>query len=333
MHILDFFKDKVVYHVTDSDCDGIGCRVIAEFYIKPIAREYYVTCDGDRKMSAFDIDLMKKADIVIFSDIGPNNKVLELLKSNNKNFKIFDHHIGGENGYENLQSIIPVEDYYFTTEKCGTKILFDSLTEGTRIKKVVAQFVELVNTYDLWQDLSFSWRYAKKLHHVLMESINWFETNPNVDRYENFVNNQLKKFDTYREFSLSRFEEIKALNGEKKEQTNYDLAKKSMKIRVDNSNQKYAYCTCNSKISLVCSRLIKENPDIDYFVFHSTFLEKSKGELNGRVSIRSASDRETKINVALIAEKWSGGGHVNSAGCELSLEDFEKFRRGEIHLI
>ena len=330
MQLLSYFKDKRTTFFSDSDLDGVSSRVVAQYYIQPLAKEFFIITDADRKMTAFNYDYMKQSDIIIFCDITPTVELTKEIYEAGKEIFIFDHHVSA---FPELSILIPEDHYYFTTEKCGTKILFDSLTEGTRIKKVVAQFVELVNTYDLWQDLSFSWRYAKKLHHVLMESINWFETNPNVDRYEHFVNNQLKKFDTYREFSLSRFEEIKAINGEKKEQTNYDLAKKSMKIRVDNSNQKYAYCTCNSKISLVCSRLIKENPDIDYFVFHSTFLEKSKGELNGRISIRSASDRETKINVALIAEKWSGGGHPQAAGCELSLEDFEKFKKGELHLI
>lgn len=328
MNLLTRLKDKKIYFFSDTDLDGVSARAIAEYYIKPIAKRFYVTNSAERDMKDFNYEYMKLSDIILFTDIAPTPKLLEEMYNLNKIVIICDHHISS---YEQIRNIIKEEDYYFTTEKCGTKILFDALTEKTRLKKVIYQFVELVNCYDLWDDNSISWKQATRLNHVLMETVEWFNKNPMYDKYEKFVTNQLYKFNSTKTFHLTAYEEELADNGTKKVQTNYDQAKKSMKKRIDNSNQKYAYCECNSKMSLVSNRLLKENSDIDYFVFHSVYKEQVKNDPNGKISLRSQKNSDT--NVALIAEKWNGGGHKNASGCELSLEDFEMFRKGKIHLI
>jgi nanoRNase/pAp phosphatase (c-di-AMP/oligoRNAs hydrolase) len=51
--------------------------------------------------------------------------------------------------------------------------------------------------------------------------------------------------------------------------------------------------------------------------------------LNGKVSLRGQKD----FDVSEIAVLWGGGGHKDAAGIDLGLENFMKFKNGEIHLI
>lgn len=328
MQLLEYFKDKRITFFSDSDLDGVGARVIAQFYIQPTAKEFFIITDADRKMTAFNYNYMKQSDIIIFCDITPTLDLVKEIYSVGKEIFIFDHHVST---FPELSLIIPEDHYFFNIDKCGTKILFDEITKGIRVRKVIYQFVELVNTYDLYNDISGLWHNAKKLHHVLMGTINWFNTDIAYDRYEEFVIGQLRKFEIQKNFCLTKYEEVLACDGLRKEQTNYEQAKKSLKKRVDNSGGIYVYCECDSKLSLVANRIIKEMPDIDYFIFHSTFLEKSKHELNGKISLRCSNEKA--INVAEIAALHGGGGHKQAAGVELSLDDFQKLKQGVLHLI
>jgi nanoRNase/pAp phosphatase (c-di-AMP/oligoRNAs hydrolase) len=125
-------------------------------------------------------------------------------------------------------------------------------------------------------------------------------------------------------------EKNKALNAERKEKKNFEEAKKSLKIRQDSKGNTYGYFECGSKLSWISCLILKTYPQLNYIICHSTFLEKYKNEENGKISLRS---RKNEFDVSLLAEKWKGGGHTESASCNLLLEDFENLRIGKIHLI
>jgi single-stranded DNA-specific DHH superfamily exonuclease len=323
---LEQFKDKIIYAICDSDCDGITATILFEYFIKPIAKQVIRLNTGDRKLPEFSWDIAKKSEIVLFVDIAPYS--LEMANQINENSKlvIVDHHESSRRDLgENLNN------YHYSTDRCASKLFFDLLTESTRAKKIIYQIVELANTYDLYMVESGLWRNAKAFNNLLYESVNWFKAKYQTDaqKYQSFVDDQIHKINNDKEFYFTAVEKQRALKAEEKEKKNYLQAKKSLKVRKDNQGTDYAYFECSSKLSWTASLLLREYPQIKYFIGHSTFLEKYRHEENGRVSLRSQKD----YDVSIIAGIWKGGGHATASGLDLKLEDFNKLKNGEIHLI
>ena len=75
MNLLEYFKDKKIYFFGDNDLDGISSRVIAQYYIQPIVKELFITCDNDRQMTNFNMKYAEQSDIIIFTDIAPTKEL------------------------------------------------------------------------------------------------------------------------------------------------------------------------------------------------------------------------------------------------------------------
>lgn len=331
MNFLEQFQNKNIFHISDSDLDGIGCRIIATYFILPICKQYTCLNTSDRSMSEFNWNNAEKNDIIIFTDITPNNiEMYNKLIKMNKIVLIFDHHETSRNQLTNNE-IVKLNNYYYSTDKCASKIFFDELTKGLRVKRIVAQLVQLIDIYDLYKIEDLSWRSARALNNLLYESVNWRMANYQTDtqKYQKFIDNQLQKIYKSKEFYFTAEEKKQALHAEDKEKKNYQQAKKSLKFRTDEQGNKYGYFQCSSKVSWIASLLLREYPDVRYFICHSTFLETYKHEDNGKISLRSQKD----FDVSAIAVKWGHGGHPQAAGVELPLEEFYKLRDGKIHLI
>ena len=326
LEFLEQFKGKSVYEVNDADLDGVVSSMLCDFYIKPIASKYVRYNTGDRKLPDFDWDIVNlNYDIVMFVDIAPYSLEMYNKIKEHCNIIILDHH----ESHKKLLGDLP--NYFYTTEKCAAKILFEEITRGTNPKKILAQFVQLTDCYDRYKIEDMTWRTAKGLNNLLYAYVDWKRANYQTDteKHQRFIDAQLAKIDKSKEFYFTAWEREKALAAEEKERKNYQQAKKSLKFRIDGQGNKYGYFECSSKVSWTASLLLREFSDIKYFVCHSTFLETYRHELNGKLSLRSQKD----FDVAVIAEKYSGGGHFSAAGMELPLEDFYKLREGKIHLI
>lgn len=326
MNFIEQFRDKDIYIVTDADFDGVSSHIVAKIHLEPIVKTFLYTLTYDRSMSEFIIDYAKKSEIIIFVDIAPTVELYIKLKELNKEIFIFDHHI---TSYTDLQSIVET-NYFFTEEKCGAKIFFDELTKGQRKRKVEFQYIQLVDTYDRWQEQSLLWKNAVKLQDIMYEYVNWFNDRlTENDKYIPFINAQLDKIENAKNFYFTTYEEKLAIQVETKRKKNLEAAKKSLKIRKDNSGNKYGYFECNSKLSTIGNIILKEYNDLKYVIGHSTFLETYKNTPNGKISLRSNDG----FNVNIIAEIWAGGGHPQSSGADIPLKEFEKLRKGVIHLI
>lgn len=325
MSLLDEFKDKKIYVVSDSDLDGVGSHIISRIYIEPVASQYLFTITAKRDMSEFSMINALGSDIIIFIDITPTNDLYIKLQELEKQVYIFDHHI---TSYNDLMSIVE-NNYYFTEEKCGCKIFFDEVTRGYRTSKVIFQFVQLIDTYDRWQKQSLLWKDAEKLQNIMYEYVNWFEDNPDNEKYQKFINIQVEKIQRGKNFYFTQYEESLAKNAEEKKRKNLEVARKTLRIRRDNSGNNYAYFECNSKLSIIGNIILDEYDNIDYVIGHSTYEETFKNKKNGKVSLRSKGSFE----VNHIAKLYEGGGHPQAAGIELPLEIFEQLKNGAIHLI
>lgn len=334
MKFLDRFKDKKVLGFFDADLDGVGCRIVAELFIKPITEEWFVYNSAERDMSEFPTNYADKADVVLFADITPTIELYKDLIKKGKEVIICDHHV---TAYQELSLDIPEEDYYYDTERCGTRILYDNCTKDTRRKKAIYQFVELVDIYDKFIDESTLWKRAVSVHLSLMEVIPWFKVKEDPtakdEHYAKYVERQIYKFTKMkaRNFYFTNMEDQLIVKGWGKIDRAYKQAVKSIKKRVDNSGNTYVFLECDSKISFVSNRILKEQEDIQYMVVRSRYNKDS-----GKVSLRSS--KGSGFDVSAIAKAWAdksitAGGHPNSSGIELYLEDFNKLKAGSLHLI
>lgn len=325
MSLLESFKDKNVLQISHQDLDGIGSIIIGKYYIEPIVKEFNLFSGDYTDIESFDLDLVNEIDVICFTDITPTVNLYNILIKMNKIVKVFDHH---QSAYTTLMNIIPKEDYYYSTEKCGTKIFFDELTRGIRASKCVWQFVELCNTYDLWMESSALWKDGKALHNILWGSMDWGSTN-NLIKYDKFIQNQMEKFQKGKNYYFTQYEDRLAKSALEKEKENLLFAKKNIQFRKDNEGNEYAYFECTSKISIIANLLLKEYPKLDYICAHSTYKDKL-GIFEPSLSLRSLGGTD----VSIIASLYDSGGHKQAAG--ISFKDYDlflKFRNGECHLI
>lgn len=326
MQFLEQFKDKKIYFCGDTDLDGVSSYIVFLYYIADICNDFNYTLTSERDMSEFNESHAKKADIILFTDITPTVELYKHLTEDlHKQVILFDHHIGPR---DELLAVVK-DNYYFTTEKCGAKILLDTLTKGIRVKKVVYEFIERVDLYDRYVTESALWKDAKDLHNVMYGYVNWFAEEDNNTRYNKFINAQMQKLVSDKYFYLTSYEKELALKAEKKEKDNLNQALNNIQFRTDNSNNQYGYFECSSKLSIVAMTLLNKYPNIKYIIGHSTYQECAKNDPNGKVSLRCRED----FDVSLIAQKHNGNGHKQSSGAKLSLEDFDKLRKGRMHLI
>ena len=325
MSLLDEFKNKKIYTITDADLDGVGSHIISRIYIEPVVSQFLFTLTAERDMSEFSMVNAIDSDIIIFVDIAPTNELYLKLQQLDKQIYIFDHHI---TSYNNLMCIVD-ENYYFTEEKCGCKIFFDEVTKGFRTSKVIFQFVQLVDTYDRWQKQSLLWKDAEKLQDIMYEYVDWYKKESNDIKYNKFINIQIEKIVKGKNFYFTQYEEKLDKSAKEKKRKNLEIARKNLQLRRDNSGNNYAYFECNSKLSTIGNIILDEYENLDYVIGHSTYEETWGDNPNGKISLRSKGS----FKVNHIAELHNGGGHPQSSGVDLPLELFQQLKKGEVHLI
>ncbi len=321
MSLLKQLEAKKIYGVFDTDLDGVGARTIAEYYLNPIAKVVYLNTN-DREMSDFEMKYADASDIILFTDITPTLDLYNELIEKGKTVILADHHQTGRD------TIGERENYYFDITKCGCKILYNELSEGLRKNRVMERFVHLVNTYDMWKNDTEDWMEAKGLHNAMWGSINWKRASYQTDteKFLNFILDQLQKFKMSKVFYFTEAEKASMKRAIKKEQTAFNEAKRSLRIRTDNEGDNYGWFSCTSKLSFVANRLLDElDGKVRYVVGYSTWDKK-----NTKVSLRCKND----FSVNHIAEKHGGGGHTSAAGVNLKTkEKIEELKLGRIHLI
>jgi hypothetical protein len=329
MSFLDMCKNKKVLFTGHVDLDGVISTILGIHYIKPLAKEFetintkeYDLCDQKN----LDI-IINYYDVFIFTDFSPTSELYLKIKEVGKDIYIFDHHVSSNVELKN----IALENYYYDITRCGTKIFLDEIAKCVRIKKVIWQTVELVNIYDLYQMKSSLWRDAKGLSNILWAECNWDKTVEGTTKYINFIRSILYKFDNFSVFCFSDYEKKCMDNAEKKEQANLKEAKRNLQIRKDGHGNTYGYFECTSKQSIVSNYILQEREDLKYIISHVTWGEQD-GKVTPKVSIRSVEGRG--VDCSVMATLWGAGGHVLAAGVEFkNFGDFEKLRKGEIHLI
>jgi oligoribonuclease NrnB/cAMP/cGMP phosphodiesterase (DHH superfamily) len=297
--------------VSHLDLDGHACIAIARFFNEKLKFTSMMSEDYNFEEDEEKWNYMKTFNTIIFSDLSIPKEKTEELRSFDIHVEIYDHHSKADWLEED-------RDSSFDLNRCGTKIFWQDyvIPRVKRYLPIIDEFVELVDTYDLWKDESDLWEKAKNLNSVLMGMKDWKAENsldatiPFYDFFERKIRNFPHWVETRQELEI-----IERSN--KREEDMYLYAKDKMQIRVDSKGKLFGVFPIKSKISLVCSRILKEEENLDYVVAFNTW-----GGLSGKLSFRSKNGFNCNdLGVA--------NGHDAAAGGSISIEDSFMFLEKE----
>lgn len=299
-------KRLLISHI---DLDGVGSPVIAKLYFNDyfdniILRDYGFEEDEDTNL------LIRTYDEIVIADLSAPDSYIESLINSGIIVHIYDHHIAA--------SWLKDKEYgVFDENRCGTKIFWEEWAKPKlgRYYPLTDKFVELIDTYDRWQEDNPLWDEAKALNSVLYnKDLNYNEPN-GIVKYTPFINRMVNKIrNSCSEWSWNVIEEGYIIDSLNKEKQLYNKAIGSMQIREDYKGYKFGIIAIGSKISLICSEILKDRPDLDYIVCLNLY----RG-LNGKLSFRTKRE-DIDLNDFIVCK-----GHKQAAGGVVVPELAEKF--------
>lgn len=327
INIPEFLDSRENVHCfVDSDLDGTGCRVLLKYYFDTFGKDpqfiYQVVIN--RVESIYEqqsgIEFKKflrgltDNDLVIFADLIPSMDTLKkMLKITN--VWIFDHHTTSR---EDIESSIGIFDtYYYDTDRCSAKLIYDFFSKFD-INKCAEEYAELVTTYDLYKSKDPLFEQAKALNMLLWED--------RVGGNDLHVRRQIGKLKELRNYGFKFLpKEIEKIEKRKDiEISDFQDAKKTLKLRVDGRGDSYGFFSHFRNISVIANLILEDMPDLRYIAVHNTYLKDEN-----KISLRCMEG----FNVREIAEQYGGGGHNTASGLQLDDDFFEDFKAGTRHLI
>lgn len=276
-------KSRVL--VSHVDLDGVGIIVLAlglKISQDKILMLDYADVESDVGQEEI-FEVLKEFDDIVVADFSFNKKVINKLLDLGKTIKIYDHH---ESSLKELGEIVHPNFVFINDDKrCGTKIFFENYCipelNLKRVPVIYTQFVELVNTYDLWKESHELWIKACDLNRVLFKYKKWGESDP-LDSFKNFIRNCLFKFEKYSAWKWTPNEVVAIEEDRQKELLAYKAAKKILKKRVDEKGRTFGIFAASSKISVSASKLLHEYPDLAYVIIINTYKDSSYTRLSFR---------------------------------------------------
>lgn len=299
-------KRLLISHV---DLDGTGAPVIvklyfSEYFNKIILCDYGFEEDDDLRLE------IESFDEIVIADLSAPEEYIESLVNKGKHVEIYDHHLHASWLNEKPYGI-------YDDQRCGTKIFWEEWAKPKlgRYYPATDHFVELVDTYDRWQQKSPLWNDAKALNSVLYnKTIDWNEKNALI-KYTPFIERMTNKIRKSSDgWRWSMIEEGWIQDSLKKEKDALDKALATMKIREDYKGRKFAIIAIGSKISLICSEILDMRDDFDYIVCLNLY-----GGLNGKLSFRTKRE-DLDLNSLVCC-----AGHAQATGGQVIPELAEKF--------
>lgn len=287
-------------HITDSDLDGVGSVILSE-----AAGIHYdkIIISNPRKINSDEtVATAMQYDKIIVTDLSFSENVLNQLLAAGKTVFIYDHHKSSQylNNYPNCTS---------DSSRCGTRLYFEEVilkelpefAPHSAITEIMHKFVELVDTYDRWQNNSENWSEACDLNKIFMYYAR--SPAPFIHKYADKLNRNTLAYDDDDKKALKHANAL--INGA------YAYAETNMKIHnVD--NMRAAITRHKGFCSEVGNGLIQKH-NLTYIILIDT-------EHSGQASARSAPDFDcTTLN--------GFKGHKNAAGGKFEpsyLEDLYK---------
>jgi len=266
-----------------SDLDGLGCIIIADCF--NVQYDHIKICDyGDFKLDVNRKELFKYDEILV-TDFSLPTELVEGLLHEGKKVTILDHHDYSENA--EVVGLLDLKHENFTLVHdmtiCGTMICFEYFKKNTRVKKIVYEFAELVNCYDLYKTKDPLWEKAQGLNRIIWACLSW--GNEGIDKYTFIRDYWAHKIKHNNEWFWSEFEEAKIKKAIEIENTEFIAAKATYKEYKDSKDVTYGIAVASKKISIIASRLLEEKKDIKYIIMINSY-----GKTWEKLSLRSLSE-------------------------------------------
>lgn len=300
---------------THIDGDGIGVYVLLKYY--GLDREF----DSIEAVDyIYEEESVDRADLYLYSEIVMVDLSIPLdfyneLIAMGKKITIIDHHESSLElkGHPNIIHDISM---------CGTKLFYHYIQKeyGVTPVPIITDFVNLVDTYDLWKEDSELWNEAMNLSRVMYRMYFWGESTP-LKQADLYVSRLIKKFRQFTTWVWTPQEQQfirQALDREDREFKNFMDA---LQLRTDTKGRIFGVSMLGAKISIVASRYLHENPQVSYVLILNTF----KG-LNNHMSARS---REVGFSLTESFPFLSGHPHACAVNWE-SMDQVHEFCAGDI---
>lgn len=297
------------------DVDGLGSIIIYLYFkdkqLPGLDFDTFMLIDYGWEQIPENIEYMASFDEVIMADISAPKEYIDKIRAKGTHVRIFDHHLSSEWLKDDPDSI-------WDPERSGTRIFWEEYASkiARRYPIALKQFIYLVDAYDCWREESPLWGEAKDLNSVLYGLKNYSAGNE-IDSNKEFIETTLRKLDLFpNEWTWLPKEKKIIQESLKREQELYDQARSGMKLRIDTKERAFGVITLGSKISLVCSRILNDNPALDYIICINSY----RG-INGKLSFRTKKD-DLDLNC------FAGvSGHAKAAGAKVTPETADKIWR------
>lgn len=292
---------------THCDLDAIGVVVLTRFIADTLNEKFedyelWFSDYMDYDNNIYPYERLKEFKTVWYFDFTPNNKARDIIQETGITCIIGDHHEGIKAEIDSWE--YDKKTYIFNNDQSGAKIYYNFLLENKLLTTtpVITDFIERVSTYDLYQKTSPIWIDAQNLNRLLYKTVTW--SKEGLSRYDFFINRILLKFKNNKTFTFDRFEQTKIDEDIAREDELFNefvSGKREIKTRKDRQGRWFAIISLNSKISIICSRLLEKYPKLDYIIAVNTYNQDAN-----KMSVRS-----TKIN--LVEEFKDLAGHAFAA--------------------
>jgi oligoribonuclease NrnB/cAMP/cGMP phosphodiesterase (DHH superfamily) len=293
--------------ISHTDLDGHNAITLAMFFNQNLGFSSFYSRDYGFLLDKEDKDFFLSFDEIIIADLSISPEDFEEFTSKNIHVEIYDHH-------EAAEYLKEKENCCHDNDRCGTKIFWEEyvIPRIKRFPPIINEFVTLTDIYDLWRIESPLWEDAKALNSILY-GMKIYSITDGIKQTNLYYELMMRKFKFLRNWELLDHEKRLVERAKKREEDMYKKARDTMEIRVDKKGKIFGVFALASKISLVASRILEEEPEIDYLVVINTW-----GGIQGRLSFRSRS----KINCNDIGV---AAGHGSAAGAGVGPDVAIKF--------
>lgn len=297
-----------VKHLTHNDLDGIGCALLADYFLYDNATYEYecvANKDVDDRVRAA-LDEVDVNTFLLITDVAPSVEVAYEIQAKAKDIgmvRLLDHHATASG----------LKHFYWATVRSGrsaTRLVYEMFTRtpppmvgservyGAGNHRMLTEFVSAVDSYDLYRkDDVF---YARGLPMRLLTEFLGMDS---------FFENYRLKFDF--DYTNTGDYIVNALKSRQEAYIRQCLSEDAERfIFEDSKGRKFMVVFSEQHVSELCHQAMNKFP-VDYVACVIPSLDV--------VSLRSR-DGEV-MDVSQLAKRLGGGGHVKAAGFPYPLKD------------
>lgn len=294
----------MIYHITHNDLDGVACSVLMREVMKKKPQDYKVEFISYRQAKSF-MDLQsflqnaKEGDTVLVTDLslaqtdgGVFMQVSSYLARRGIYLLYFDHH---KDSCEFTPPSSPlVGEYHADMSRSATKMVYDyflSPVDANSSKRAlkIADFVDAVNAFDLWQQDSVHYNRGKSLNTLL----SYFGIDEFINR------GYLTKY-TAQDANIVKFEENRKRSL---------FERQHLQIIKDDFYYRIGVAFLNEYTSEFAQYVLDK---YDNTLDAVQIIDMT----NLKISFRSRVGSD--VDVSQIAKRLGGGGHKHAAGVSLT---------------